>query len=79
MAEKNAEATCKNEVKRLLDELVNVKLMKQDLAPPYKIQFEGNFELESFASHGIIFIGEKIFIVCSSLWFSLMLSLLWNM
>jgi hypothetical protein len=53
-----------NEVDRLLDELVKVKLIGEDLLPPYKIQFEGNFELESFASHGIILIGEKIFSVC---------------
>ena len=64
MAEIDSETIKLNEVERLLDELVKVKLIKQDLPPPYKIQFEGNFELESFASHGIILIGEKIFNVC---------------
>jgi hypothetical protein len=76
VAAKSSENKEKNEVKRLLDELVNVKFMKQDLAPPYRIQFEGSFELQSFASHGIILMGEKIFNVCFSL--SQMLSILFK-
>ncbi len=66
IAAKYQESKSKNEVKCLLDELVNVKLIKQDLVPPYKVQFEGDFVIESFASHGIILIGEKIFKVCFS-------------
>jgi hypothetical protein len=64
MAAKVPETKGMLEIGIILDQLVNIKLMKPESAPPYKIQFEGNFEIESFASHGIILVGEKIFKVC---------------
>ncbi len=60
-AASKSETKYPDELKLVFDELVNVKFIKRDLAQPYKIQFEGNFQLESFASHGIILIDEKIF------------------
>jgi hypothetical protein len=64
MAAKIPETKCMVEIRSIIDKLLNIKLMKPESAPPYKVQFEGNFELENFASHGIILVGEKIFKVC---------------
>ncbi len=61
MAAKIPETKGMVEIRSILDQLANIKLMKPESTPPYKVQFEGNFEPENFASHGIILIGELIF------------------